>query len=67
MTPIGPFVNLWCEKKHFIVSTVINNQIVCSIVPNGVQAKDGLICPGIKEAKQWLKDNGFSLCSEKNS
>lgn len=59
MTPIGPYTSPWTTLPHYIVSTVHNNQSVVSIVPNGVQAKDGTICPSLKEAKQYMKYNGF--------
>jgi len=61
MTPEGPYVSPWCNLPHFIVPDVRGKDIVSTVVPNGVQRYDGTPFPNMREARQWLKDNGFEL------
>lgn len=62
MTPSGPYTNKWCDKPHWLVNTIKNNQIVYAIVPDGEQTSQAtLLFPTIREAKTYLKDNGFTL------
>lgn len=58
MTP-EPYVSPWCEKTHYLVKTVINNQIVFSFVPNGVQPQDGALLLSRSDANSYINDNGF--------
>ncbi len=58
MTPV-PYKSKWCEKIHYLIMGFVRGKIVTAVVPNGVQAVDGHLFDSIREAKWWLKRNGF--------
>lgn len=59
MGPEGPYISPWCASPHYIVSDVRHGQICSVVVPNGVQRSEGTPFPTAREARAWLKDNGF--------
>ncbi len=59
MTPIGPFASPWTKADFFIVSEFRHGQEIILTVPNGAQRSEGMPHASLRDAKQWLKDNGF--------
>jgi hypothetical protein len=60
MTPIGPYISPWTTTDHYIVS-FWNGSVTYSVVPNGVQANEGIKCLSLRAAYSFLSDNGFVL------
>lgn len=59
--PEGPYTSPWTESPHFLVPDWRHGQRVWVVVPNGVQRSEGIPFLLLREAHQWLKDNGFEL------
>jgi hypothetical protein len=59
MMPEGPYISPWCSQPHFIASDVRCGDYCYTVVPDGVQRHNGLHFPSLREARQWLRDNGF--------
>lgn len=59
MTPI-PYKSIWTDKVHYLIKCIIRNNIQFALVPNGNQPDTGILFPNIKEAKEYIKENGFS-------
>ena len=55
MTPI-PHKSPFCDKIHYLIKTLKG----FGIVPNGIQPTQALTFLTMKDAKTWLKDNGFN-------
>lgn len=60
--PEGPYTSPWAFAENFIIRTVRHLAPVYAIVQNGQQAADtSLVFESYRDAKTWLKENGYSL------
>lgn len=51
------YVSVWCTKPHYLVQWLTGPVVVV----DGVQPINGLRFPTMREARDWLRDNGFVL------
>lgn len=59
--PEGPYTSPWTTSGYYLITTIRNNDVVFAVVPNGTQPHDAEnIFLTLREARQWLKDNGFT-------
>lgn len=49
------YVSVWCTKPHYLVQWLTGPVVVV----DGVQPINGLRFPTMREARDWLRDNGF--------
>lgn len=62
MTPKGPYVSPWTVSGHYLIAVKRNGKEAYAVLPNYMQPRDAtLIFPTIREARRWLKDNGFKI------
>lgn len=59
MNPFGPYRSPWSESSAYIVKTIAHTAIVYSVVHNGQQPGDGLLFGRLRDAKSWLRENGY--------
>jgi hypothetical protein len=59
MRPEGPFTSPWTTGDWYLVSTLTGNDIVYSVVQNGSQPREGTLFPSYKNARMFLRENGF--------
>jgi hypothetical protein len=59
----GPerYVSQWCKLPHFIVRTAIVGHEIYATVANGMQPIEGMKHPTLRDARAWMKDNGFAF------
>lgn len=58
---IGPYIGTWSSGEWFIVRDVRNNVEIAVVVQNGKQRSEGQVFPSKRDAKLWMKENGFIL------
>lgn len=61
MTPEGPYRSKWTSGDFFLTSDVKAGEIVYIFVYNGKQKNEGIEFPSIRDARQYIRDNGFQL------
>lgn len=65
MTPIGPYKSKvgWASKELFIISRYIGNdtEVTYFVVQNNQQYYDGIPFLSLRDAKEYMADNGFEL------
>lgn len=59
----GPYIQSvgLSSGKWFIVPDLYKGDIVQVIVKNGQQRSEGIRTPSVRDAKAWMKDNGFVI------
>jgi hypothetical protein len=63
----GPFTSPWCDTPHFLVRTLVGDQVVFVVVPDGVQPEDGTRFPQRRDAQAFLRENGFCIANKRTS
>jgi hypothetical protein len=62
MSPEGPYINTagWSSVPMFIV-TDYREQVIYVTVQQGQQRSEGTPHINLRDARQWMKDNGYEL------
>lgn len=59
--PEGPYHSPWTTGDWYLVSTLRNDEVAYAVVRNGQQAHEGTLFLTHRDARTYLRDNGFKL------
>ncbi len=58
--PEGPYKSPWTSKLHYLITVTQRGKVSFAVIPDGTQPTDAQnIFPTAREARAWLRDNGF--------
>jgi hypothetical protein len=59
MAPEGPYRSPWAPGDWYLISTLKARDQVYVVVLNGRPATEGTEFPNLRDARDFLRDNGF--------
>ena len=64
MVPDGPYRSKWTSGDYYLISAVKSGETIYAVVRNGQQAREGVEFEKIRDARTYLRDNGFEKRSK---